>query len=124
MKDPSSENSENGGDCINHLFSGCAPIKQGLPIYEQYKSMSVVIEVDIEKNCLVNFWLTLLLPETSDYLHRLIPRNTSLDDGIKPVTDLLEGHVHLNIVRPVVKAMEMAYDSYRNYLRARENANK
>jgi hypothetical protein len=104
----------------NHLFSGRAPIKTGLAIYEQYKSMSVVLEIDIEKNCLVHISLTVLLPETADFIHRLIPKNISLENGIKPVTDLMEEHIHLNIVRPVVKATEMAYENYCNFMKERQ----
>lgn len=85
-----------------------------MAIYEQFKSITVLLEIDTETEEIVDCAFTVLTPLTNRFMRELIV-GYSLRMGLDPLLEVLREHVLLNSQRAMIKALQAAYDRYRTH---------
>lgn len=96
------------------LVSGHGQLPQGMAIYEQYKSITVLLEIDPETDEIKDCAFTVLTPLTNRFMSGLIV-GYSLRAGIDPLLDVIRERVLLNSQKAMIKALQAAYDKYRTF---------
>lgn len=98
-----------------HLFSGHAQLPKGIPMRDHLDRATALLEVDLEKHIVVKASFISVLPHTSNFLSS-IAEGYDLTQGIEPLIKEVEDRAHLNSIRAFCKAIEIAYEHYRDYI--------
>lgn len=97
-----------------HLFSGHAQLPKGIPMRDHLDRATALLEVDLEKHIIVRASFITVLSHTSEFLSS-IAEGYDLARGIEPLLGEIEGRAHVNSIRAFCKAIEIAYEHYREY---------
>lgn len=99
-----------------HLFSGHAQLPKGIPMRDHLDRATALLEVDLEKHIIVKASFITVLPQTGDFLSSIL-QGYDLSRGIEPLIKEVESRAHLNSIRAFCKAIEIAYEHYREYIK-------
>lgn len=94
------------------LVTGYAPAPKGSSMYEAYKTAGVVLEIDPEKNILVEAEFIFVTDLAKNYVSRLV-RGFDLAQGIEPLVERIQMHYFTPSTDSVVMALRVAYQRYR-----------
>lgn len=98
-----------------HLFSGHALLPKGIPMRDHLDRATALLEVDLEKHIVVRASFMTVLPHTGEFLSS-ITEGYDLSQGIEPLLKEVEDRAHVNSIRAFCKAIEIAYEHYREYI--------
>mgnify|MGYP000847788764 CR=1 FL=1 len=94
-----------------YIFSGHAQLPEGTDLYENYKYMTVLMEVDIETGLVVNCVVPVYCKLHNDFVADMM-QNRCLDDGLEPIIAEVEARVHTLSKRAFIAALQVIYNRY------------
>ena len=98
-----------------YLFSGSTLLPKEFPSREYLKRTIAMLEIDPEEEVLVKASFFCLIEHTSEFLSS-ITDGYDLKQGIEPLIKEVEERLHVPPVRAWVKAIEIAYQKYRDFI--------
>ncbi|WP_258360413.1 DUF3870 domain-containing protein [Moorella sulfitireducens (nom. illeg.)] len=103
-----------------HIFCGQAQLPQGTDIYEKYKYLTVLLEVDMDSGLVMECYFPIYCEMCNHFMADIL-RGRSLDEGLDPVIAEIEERVHLVSKKALINAL---YAAYNRYLIVKKNLNR
>ncbi|MCQ6276028.1 DUF3870 domain-containing protein [Bacillus sp. V3B] len=94
------------------LIAGFAQLPRGTTQYERYKSLAVVLVINVETEVIEDAEFTFIADLTNYYLTSLV-RGYDLKKGINPLIDILRSHVLIPSQGAVIQSIKSAWDRYK-----------
>lgn len=105
-----------------YLFSGHAQLPKGIPKREQLQMTTALLEINVDTQIIIRASFMTVLPLTNDFLSSIV-EGYDLNKGIEPLLAEIEERGHITSIRAFVKAIEIAYQKYEEFMRGREEKN-
>lgn len=97
------------------LVSGFAMSPKGIPVFEAYKNLGVILVVQRETHEIVAADFTFVSELTKDYLHSMVIGKNALNDA-ELLFDLIQRKLFIPSKGAVIQAVRSALERYRDTL--------
>jgi len=94
-----------------YIFCGQAQLPYGTDIYEQFKYITVLFEIDMETEEIVNCYIPVYCAMCNEFMSRLF-KGQSLKNGLEPILERIEEYVHLVSKKALINALQALYNRY------------
>lgn len=96
----------------NVLITGFAQLPRETTLYERYKTITVVLVINVESEIIEDAEFTFSADLTNYYLTTLL-RGYDLKNGINPLIDILRSRVLIPSQGAVIQSIKSAWDRYK-----------
>jgi hypothetical protein len=94
-----------------YIFSGHAQLPEGTDIYETYKSVSVVAEIDMVSGKIVNCSVPVYFKGNSDFVAAIMC-GKSIDTDLEVIISEIDERFHTLSKRALITAIQAVYNRY------------
>ncbi len=98
-----------------HLFSGHALLPKGIPMRDHLERTTALLEVDVERHIIIKASFATVLPHSNEFFSSIL-KGYDLTQGLEPLIREIEERAHVSSVRAFCKAIEIAYEHYREFV--------
>jgi len=94
-----------------YIFAGHAQLPEGTDIYENFKYVTVVAEVDMENGMIVNCSVPIYCQESSDFVTSFL-KGRSLETDVDAIIAEIDERMHTMSKRALINALQAIVNRY------------
>ena len=94
-----------------HIFAGHAQLPEGTDIYQIYKYVSIVMEIDMDSGKIVDCMMPVYCRLTNDYVTKIII-GKFIDKDIDAIIDQIEKKMHTLSKRALITSIQTIHNRY------------
>lgn len=94
-----------------YFFTGHAQLPEGADIYENFKYVTVVTEVDMENGVIVNCSVPVFCQESGDFVTRML-KGKSLETDTEAIIAEIDERMHTKSKRALINAFQALVNRY------------